>query len=153
MPACRTVLLAEDDENDAFLLRLAFEKAQLGHALIHMLDGQDVLDYLSKCGAETPGAAACPRPDLLILDIKMPRLTGFDVLSWLRARPQFQFPVVVLSSSEREDDKVKARELGAVAYHVKPGEHNELVQLARQMDQQWLKTRGLPPAFASRAAS
>lgn len=142
MSAKATILLAEDDENDAFLLRLAFEKAKLEHSLVHMLDGQDVVDYLS--GKSARGDTACPpKPDLLILDIKMPRLTGFEVLRWLRTQPQLDFPVVILSSSERADDKAQAADLGAVAYHVKPGDHGQLVELAREIDKHWLSTQGV----------
>jgi CheY-like chemotaxis protein len=135
-----TVLLAEDDENDALLLQLAFAKAKLGHNLVHVQDGQDVLNYLSN-KAPFADAKLHPKPDLLILDIKMPRLNGFDVLQWLNGRADVDFPVVVLSSSQRCDDKERATQLGAAAYHVKSGEQRELVGFAVEVDRRWLKHR------------
>jgi CheY-like chemotaxis protein len=100
----RPVLAAEDDEGDAVLLRLAFKRAEIPQPLIVVHDGQETIDYLS---GNPPYAdrSVYPQPALLLLDLKMPRLNGFDVLAWWAARPEWRdLPVVVLSSSSHETD-------------------------------------------------
>src|SRR6266481_1426805 len=112
----RHVLVADDDENDVLLLRRAFQKAGLSHTIVHVKDGEEVINYLAAVGAN-----AKPSPNLLLLDLNMPRLDGFDVLEWLRNRPErLPVPVVVLSSSVLPKDKEKAETLGAHEYLVKP---------------------------------
>src|SRR5438445_4742341 len=99
----RHVLVADDDENDVFLLRRAFQKAGLPHRLIHVRDGQEAINYL---GGETSQNGT--KPKLFLLDLKMPLVDGFDVLRWLRARPEKNsLPVVVLCSSTLTADKNK----------------------------------------------
>src|SRR5512135_278585 len=100
------ILLAEDDENDVFLVRRAMAQAGVGSELIVARDGQEAVDYLSR---DAPGGGQ-PLPGLLLLDLKMPRLNGFEVLSWLSTRPDLsELPVVVLSSSSHESDVREAR--------------------------------------------
>src|ERR1041384_3131904 len=116
----RTVLVADDNENDVVLLRGAFEKAGMLHKIIHVRNGQEAINYLTGC------AARLLLPELLLLDLKMPLVDGFDVLGWLRViSSSFQqwgpraLPVVVFSSSGLPADKEKAKELGAQDYVVK----------------------------------
>src|SRR6266446_7503929 len=78
----RHVLVADDDENDVFLLRRAFQKAGLPHTLIHVRDGQEAINYLS---SKTSPNGKQTKPNLLLLDLKMPLVDGFDVLVWLQA--------------------------------------------------------------------
>jgi DNA-binding response OmpR family regulator len=116
----RIVLAAEDEEGDATLLRLAFRRAGIPHPLIVVHDGQEALDYLSG-NAPYTDRVSYPMPGLLLLDVKMPRLNGFDVLAWWITRPELRdLPVVVLSSSCHESDMTKARMMGAREYIVKP---------------------------------
>jgi two-component system response regulator len=127
------VLAAEDEESDAFLLQLAFGRAGLGKNLVIVHDGQEVVDYLKKCSPHAKGNSD-PLPSLLLLDLKMPLMTGFDVLVWLRDKPQFKdLPVVILSSSSHESDIQRARELGARDYHIKPHSLSQFVQLIQQL--------------------
>ena len=127
------ILLAEDDENDVFLLRRALEKAGLSDALVVARDGQEAIDYLSGNGRQH-------LPGLLLLDLKMPRLDGFDVLKWLSTRPDLSdLPVVVLSSSCHEADREQARKLGARDYKVKPSDFPKLVGLVRELHARWLE--------------
>jgi CheY-like chemotaxis protein len=127
------VLAAEDEESDAFLMQLAFGKIGLTDKLLILRDGQEVIEYL-KGGGTYANRDLYPLPSLLLLDVKMPRMTGFDVLAWLGENPQFRdLPVVILSSSSHEDDVEKARELGAWDYHLKPHGMAPFVQLVKQL--------------------
>src|SRR6266446_1902459 len=130
----RIVLVADDDENDVLLLRRAFQKAGLSHTIIHVKDGQEAIDYLSGVGADVK-----PPPNLLVLDLKMPRLDGFDVLEWLRSRQErLPVPVVVFSSSALPMDKEKAETLGAHDYLVKPDNFDSWILVAKRLHEQWL---------------
>ena len=132
------ILAAEDEESDRLILELALERAHLPHPLVFVPDGQEVVDYLSGKG-QYADRSAHPLPALLVLDLKMPGMNGFDVLAWLAEQTEFkQIPVVVLSSSSDESDMSKARELGALEYFVKPHRLDELVEIAHQMQARWL---------------
>ncbi len=138
-----TVLLAEDDPNDAFLLQHAFVKATLSHRLIHVQDGQQAIDYLVVAGV------AHPVPDLLLLDLKMPRVDGFEVLDFLQQKPALkQMPVVVLSSSDHEQDIQQARARGAADFFRKPGDPAELLRIVQSLHERWLQK----PSSPARAA-
>ena len=117
------------------LLRRAFQKAGLSHTIIHVRDGEEAVNYLASVGAN-----ANPAPSLVVLDLKMPRLDGFDVLEWLRNRPErLPMSVVVFSSSGLPKDKEKAEMLGAHDYLVKPDSFDSWILVARKLDEQWLE--------------
>jgi DNA-binding response OmpR family regulator len=131
------ILAVEDEESDRIILRLAFERAKLLCLLVILRDGQEVVDYLSGNGPYEDRAAH-PRPALIVLDLKMPGMNGFDVLGWLAKQADFkELPAVVLSSSGDEFDRNKARELGARDYFVKPHSLGELIKIAQQMQTCW----------------
>jgi len=139
------VLAAEDEESDALLLQLAFDRAGLPNSLVIVRDGQEAIEYLSRCLPHADGYSD-PLPSLLLLDLKMPRMTGFEVLAWLMDKPQFKdLPAVVLSSSSHESDIRRARELGAWDYHIKPHGLHQFVQLIQQ-----LAADSLSPAMAGK---
>src|SRR5260221_8463173 len=120
------VLVAEDDPNDVFLLRRAFQKAGVDQRLVDVHNGQEAIDYLS---GEGPFADRNehPFPSLMCLDLKMPMLDGFGVLAWLNKQAlEEKLPVVVLTSSNQERDIEQARQLGANDYRVKPQQFDEL---------------------------
>jgi len=134
----RPILAAEDEETDRFILNLAFERAQLPHPLVTVCSGKECVDYLS-------GVESCvdrplhPLPALLLLDLKMPGMHGFEVLEWLVTRPKFKdLPVVVLSSSSDASDIQKALQLGARDYIVKPHSLDELVKVLQKLHERWL---------------
>jgi CheY-like chemotaxis protein len=130
----RPILAAEDEETDRFILNLAFEKAKLRHPLVTVRDGKECVEYLSGIGPFADRGLH-PLPALLSLDLKMPRMHGFEVLEWLGTRPEFKnLPVVVLSSSSDNCDIQKARQLGALDYFVKPHSLDDLVKILQQMD-------------------
>src|SRR5436309_3076246 len=126
------LLIAEDDPNDVFLLRRAFQKAGLDHPVVVARNGQEAIDYLGE--EHGPGRSRRPFPALLFLDLKMPLMDGFDVLTWLKGRPLKQkLPVIVLTSSNQEKDIAQAREMGADDYRVKPQQFDDLVQIVKEV--------------------
>jgi PAS domain S-box-containing protein len=133
------VLSADDDENAQFLLRRAFDKAGIKASIKEARDGTDVVQYLAGDAAYNDRAQN-PWPDLLLLDLKMPRLSGFGVLELIRKNPNFQtFPVLVFSSSDNAEDVRRAYELGCHSYIVKPVEFQKLVDLVRAVATEFLQ--------------
>jgi CheY-like chemotaxis protein len=132
-PTLPPILAAEDEDSDAFMLRYAFEKAGIPNRLIIVDDGRAATDYLS---GQPPyeNRAEHPLPALLLLDLKMPRMSGFDVLSWLAERPELRdLPAFILSSSAADADIRRARALGARNYFVKPHDIREFVGIVRSL--------------------
>lgn len=128
-----SVLYAEDDENDAFFMRRAFAKIGPPHSLHHVADGHSVIDYLSGAGVYADRALH-PLPALVLLDVKLPSLTGFDVLHWLRGRREFDdLPVVMITSSNQERDVHEAFANGANGYLLKPSNTDELIPSLRSL--------------------
>src|SRR5436309_14383558 len=114
------ILIAEDSENDAELVRAALKRARVTNPTQIVPDGECVIAYL-KGEAPYGDRTKHPFPRLLILDIKMPRLNGFEVLSWIRDHPECAvIPVVIMSSSRDDRDVTKAYQLGANSYMTKP---------------------------------
>src|SRR5579872_4410993 len=106
------VLLAEDDPNDVFFLRRAFQKAGIKCQILDVSNGQEAIFYLQG-KAPYNNRRDHPFPHLVLLDLKMPLMSGFDVLGWLQAHHELvDLPALVLSSSGHEDDRVRARQLG-----------------------------------------
>jgi CheY-like chemotaxis protein len=132
------VLCAEDEESDAIILQRAFSKAHLSNPLVIVKDGQAVVDYLSG-SAPYNNRSEHPLPALVLLDLKMPRKTGFDVLGWIGTRSELQgIPVVVLSSSSSDADIRKARAMGARDYLVKPNDLGQYVKIVQGLHARWL---------------
>jgi len=133
----RTVLHVDDDPNDTELLRAAVRKAGLELNLQNVEDAEHAIAYLSGQGIYADRAKYCP-PCMVLLDLKMPRVTGFDVLNWIRRQPEAKhLPVVVLSGSELQDDIRQAYAAGANSYLVKPLGFEALVQMVRQIHAAW----------------
>ena len=132
------LLLAEDEESDAIIFQRAWTKKAIANTLVVARNGQEVIDYLTG-SPPFEDRARYPMPGLLILDLKMPRKSGFDVLSWLSTRPGFaQIPVVVLTSSSAEADMRRAREMGAREYFVKPNDSVEYAAIVQRIYDVWL---------------
>ena len=138
MKSMGSFLIAEDDENDVFFLQRAFQQAKIENPLHVVRDGQEAIDYLSGEG-EFSDRALHPLPHLLILDLKMPRKTGLEVLGWLHEQPELgSLPVLVLSSSAQRTDIERAYELGANGFVVKPASVEKRVELAKLIGTFWL---------------
>src|ERR1041385_679926 len=132
------ILLVEDDEGDILLLRRAFRNAHIANPLIEVRDGQAAIQYLSGSG-DYADRARYPIPFLILLDLRLPKLSGFEVIAWLRDQPQLaDLVVVVLTASDHVPDVTKARDLGANSYLVKPGTFEELVQMVKRIKGRWL---------------
>src|SRR5579885_2359607 len=126
-----TVLHIDDDPNDVMLFAHACHKAGVSFDLHAVHDGDDAIAYLSGTGAFADRSRH-PFPQLVLLDLKMPRVNGFDVLGWIRSQEELKkLPVVVLTSSNHETDVKHAHKLGANTYLVKPVGFDSLVELAR----------------------
>jgi len=136
----RPVLLVEDSNDDADLIRHAWGRAGIRNALERAEDGEKACVRL--------GDAALPPPALVLLDLKLPRRSGHEVLGWIRGHGDEavrRFPVVVLTSSDQEEDLRQAYDLGANSYLVKPVRSQALLDLVRQLDSYWLVLNRLPP--------
>ena len=134
----RTVLLVEDDTNDVLLVRRAFRKAGLTARIEVVGDGEAAVDYLAR--AHTQGG-----PGLVLLDLKLPRRPGLEVLGWLRDQPGLRrLPVVVLTSSRESADINRAYDLGANSFLVKPVGFAELLEMIKTLDVYWLQLNEAP---------
>jgi len=132
------ILLVEDDEADILLLRRAFRNAHIANPLLEVRDGQEAIQYLAGEG-DYADRARYPIPFLVLLDLRLPKLSGFEVIAWMRDRPQLSnVIVVVLTASDHVPDVTKARDLGANSYLVKPGNFEELVQMVKRIRGRWL---------------
>jgi len=114
------ILMAEDDEHDVLATRRAWKTHHIANPLYIVSNGEECLDFLKKRGAYSePGAA--PRPGLLLLDLKMPKMDGLTVLKQIREDEElFRLPVVILTASKAEEDRLRSYDLGVNAYIVKP---------------------------------
>jgi len=134
MPARKTILIADDDLDDIFLLQRAFSKAGVKADLHFVKDGEEAIRYL-----QSEDQQKNPTPDLLLLDLKMPRVDGFSVLEWVRSQPGLKrLLVTVLTSSDSRLDINRAYDLGANSYLVKPFGNDHLVDLVEHLQTYWL---------------
>jgi CheY-like chemotaxis protein len=132
------ILLAEDDPNDVLLIQRAFQRTHLANPVQVVRDGEEALAYLSGQGAFADRESH-PLPVLMLMDLKMPRKTGLEVLAWLRQQPGLKrLPVIVLTSSNQSPDINRAYELGANSYLVKPAGFDSLLELVKNLDMYWL---------------
>ena len=147
------ILLVEDDEADILLLRRAFRNARIANPLIEVRDGQAAIQYLSGEGAYAD-RTRYPIPFLILLDLRLPKLSGFEVIAWMRDQPQLaNLVVVVLTASDHVPDVTKARDLGANSYLVKPGNFEELVEMVKRIKGRWLLLDRLPESTVSREST
>lgn len=132
-----TLLHVEDDPNDVLLVERAVRKSNSAALIRSVGDGDKALAYLS--GEEAFSKRdQFPVPNLVLLDLKMPRKTGLEVLSWIRAQPQLRrLPVVVFTSSKHDQDINRAYELGANSYLVKPVGFDALLETIKQIQAYW----------------
>ena len=153
----KLILLVEDDPNDVLLVQRAFQKAGLRRALKVVPSGEQAIAYLGGDGAHA-NREHFPLPFLVLLDLKMPGVDGFEVLQWARSDPRLKrLLIVVLTSSELQADVDRAYELGANSYLVKPVDFEEMVDLIRRFEMYWTEMNRTPSdpngAKATRPAS
>lgn len=140
-----SVLLVEDNPDDRELAMLAFEEVGLREDVVPCEDAEQALEQLRRWETE-PDSGKCPhRPDLILLDIKLPGADGFQVLEAVRANRFTRFvPVVMLSSSSEESDVIKSYQLGANGYIRKPVNFERFVEVAREIKMYWLTLNKTP---------
>ena len=145
------ILLADDGEDDVTLVRRAFKKAGLLNPLQVVKDGDEAIAYLKGEGAYR-NRLEFPLPDLLLLDLKMPRKNGFEVLQWIRAQPSLSaLRVVVLTSSEEVVDVNRAYQLGANSFLVKPVDFDHFVNVVHALQGYWLWMSRAPEIYRPRS--
>ena len=134
----KPILYAEDEENDAFFLQRAFVQAAVGNPLVVVRNGQEAIDYCTGSGRFS-NRDEHPLPCLVLLDLNMPRISGIEVLNWIRSQPSISnLPVIVLTSSLQEVDIHRAYSKGANAYLGKPSKPDELVAMVKSIKDFWL---------------
>jgi len=135
------ILLVEDDEHDVFFLKRALQKAQLDLALHVVTDGEQALQFLHQTGEYT----SAPRPGLILLDLNLPRRSGHEVLAELKEDPQLRvIPVVILTTSQAEEDILRSYSLHANAYVSKPVDFERFMDVIRQIDNFFVTVVKLP---------
>ena len=143
------ILVAEDDPTDAYFFQRAFRRAGIPITLHFVRDGQEVVDYLQGEG-QFADRALHPVPHVLLLDLKMPRMDGFDVLAWARNQPGLKdLLIVIFSASDEPGDISRAYNLGANSYLVKPHSMEELTALVGSFKKHWLESNTAPGCQAA----
>lgn len=133
-----TILLAEDDQNDVMLIKRAFSKSHVINPIACVENGEEAVAYLAGQG-DYADRERHPLPFMMLLDLKLPRLSGHEVLKWVREQPGLKrLPVVVLTSSREPSDINRAYEIGANSYLVKPVVFEEFSTLLKQLQVYWL---------------
>ncbi|MGM0510303.1 MAG: response regulator [Thermoplasmatota archaeon] len=131
------MLLVEDDPNDVLLLKHAFEKLEVSLDLETFAKGEEALSFLKEADGFSEDDDHFPY--IIILDLKLPGKSGFDVLKWIREQDDLQHvPVIILSSSAHKKDILKSYRLGANSYLVKPVNHDDLIGMVRTIKDYWL---------------
>jgi CheY-like chemotaxis protein len=140
----KTVLLAEDSEDDIFAMKMACKRTGIPHVLKFVTDGDMAVDYLSGKGIYSD-RTTYPIPDVLFLDIKMPKRNGHEVLAWVRAQPDLKdLPVVMITSSVLKADVDRAYQLGVTSYLQKVASPAEFGQAVRVILKYWLELNITP---------
>ena len=139
------ILLAEDDPGDQELTRRALEQSRIRNELYIVEDGEEALNYLLRSGKyEDP--ASSPKPDLMLLDLNMPKMDGKQLLEQMRADPNLRrIPVVALTTSKQENDIIRTYDLGANSYIVKPVDMDQFVNAIKVLKDYWFQIVVLPP--------
>ena len=149
----KTILLVDDDKDDIFFMKRAFEEAALLNPVKILQDGQEAIDYLSGAG-KFADRIQYPLPFLVLLDLKMPRVMGLEVLKWLREQPRFKtLIVIVLTSSKMHADIQTAYRLGANSYLVKPASSDKLTAMIAGIKRYWLDLNEAWPESSETSAS
>ena len=145
----RIILLVEDNPDDAVLTRRALEKSEVPHSVQVAHDGLEALDFLFALGSHSARKAS-EMPALILLDLKLPKVDGLEVLRRLRADRLTQLiPVIVLSSSDEPGDVSESYTLGANSYIRKPVDFSEFTETVRTLAHYWLRLNEPPPADAN----
>jgi len=139
-----TILMADDDEDDRILTQDALEESRVRNTLYCVEDGVELLEYLRREGKYADPVTS-PRPGLILLDLNMPRKDGREALKEIKADPELRnIPVVILTTSGQEEDKIKGYNLGAASFITKPVNFEGLVELMKALGKYWIEFVELP---------
>ena len=144
-----TILHVDDDDNDHIFFDLAHRQTKHPANIIELSDGEQAIDYLDRKGDYADWERS-PMPSLVLLDLKLPRQSGFEVLKWIRGKSRFdRMPVIILSSSDEPSDKHQAFMTGADCYLVKPVSVSLLVEMVKYLHRIWLPRGRSKPHLAA----
>lgn len=136
-PETTDVLLVEDNPNDALLAIRSLKESKLANEIVHLKDGQQAIDYLFRQDQYRERKGLLPK--VILLDLKLPKVNGLEVLKALRANPETKLvPIVILTSSQIESDLIESYKLGANSYIVKPVEFENFSKSIREVGLYWL---------------
>ena len=139
-----TILLVEDNADDEKLTLRAFKKSNIKNEVVVARDGAEALDYLFGTG-QFAGRDMNVMPQLILLDLKLPKIDGLEVLRQLRADPRTKLlPVVILTSSKEQEDLIRGYSLGANSYVRKPIDFNQFIEAMQQLGMYWLILNEVP---------
>lgn len=139
-----TILMADDDPEDRMLAEEALEEARLANDLRFVEDGEELMDYLKRRGKYT-NPEDSPRPGMVLLDLNMPRKDGREALQEIKADPELKtLPVVILTTSEADEDILRSYDLGASSYITKPVTFDGLVKIMSTLKTYWFEIVELP---------
>ena len=148
MNSLKRILLVEDSPRDAELVLEALTQHHLANEVVHVRDGADAMDYLYRRGKFADRSNG--EPAVVLLDLKMPRVDGLEVLRQIKADPALKIiPVVMMTSSREEQDLLKSYQLGVNAYVVKPVHFHEFVDAVKNVGAFWAVTNEAPPGRAA----
>jgi len=138
------ILLLEDEAADAYLVNIAFKENKILARLHHVVDGREGLSFLQKQG----DYSNAPRPDLILLDLNMPRMNGYEFLAAIKSDERFKsIPVVVLTTSDVESDVLSAYRLGAASYITKPTGIEQFMTVINKISEYWIGIVLLPRRY------
>jgi len=137
------ILLVEDEDTDTYLIQWALKKNRISVDLRQVFDGYEALGFLRRLG---PRFLDVPRPDLILLDLNIPRMGGLECLAAIKQYPALcDIPVVILSTSYAQSDVAASRNLGAADYFTKPMDIHQLVETIRVLGERWITPRATAP--------
>jgi len=141
-----TILMADDDPDDRLLVQDAFDEIRLDNPLAFVEDGIELMDYLHRRGAYAH-LAGTPLPGLILLDLNMPKKDGREALKEIKQDPALRtIPIVILTTSNAEEDILRTYDLGTNSFIVKPVTFDKLVEIIRKVTQYWFEIVRLPPS-------
>jgi CheY-like chemotaxis protein len=140
-----TILIADDDEDDRLLMKRLLKQSRLYNDQRFVEDGEELLDYLYQRGPYSTAGAA-PRPDLILLDLNMPKISGREALAEIKADPNLRtIPIVALTTSKIEKEIYRSYDLGANSFITKPVNFEAMVEIMRAVTSYWFSIVELPP--------
>jgi len=138
-----TILIADDDADDRFMSKKALQKNKLANDIYFVEDGEELLDYLHRHGKYNDSNS--PTPDLILLDLNMPRMDGREALRRIKQNPDFrQIPIIMMTTSQEESDIFKTYDLGVNSFITKPVSFEELVEIMQVISTYWFQIVKLP---------